>query len=301
MSYTFDVIIPTFNNLPDLIQCLEGFSKQTFKDFRVIVCIDGSTDGTNEYIDSLNYEFEILRLNHPGNENKGRAATRNLALTYLDSEYILFIDSDILPFKDLLKYHFELLSTKDCISIGEVIYKDRDKNIWSFYLQTRGKGKHKNLDVMPSYYLNTQNVALLTKHFVEVGGHDSDLTKWYGAEDTVLGYLIEKKFNIPTIFNKSAVAFSESESSLEEALKRLRGFGNINLKIIKEKYPDLNKIFKFNLMDSNAIYIKFFKFFLKDSVSNALMGMLRIFPPPIKLRIIQFLVFNSIYQGYKSK
>ncbi len=300
MSYTFDVIIPTYNNLSDLKHCLEGFSRQLFKNFRVIVCVDGSTDGTNEYLASSKYEFELLKLNHPGNENKGRAATRNLALTHLNSEYILFIDSDIMPSEDLLKSHFELLSARDCISIGEVIYKDKDKNIWSFYLQTRGKGKHKNLDVMPSYYLNTQNVALKTKHFIEVGGHDSDLTKWYGAEDTVLGYLIENKYNIPTIFNKSAVAFSESESSLDEALKRLRGFGNINLKIIKEKYPGLNSIFKYNLMDSNALHIRFFRIFLKDSISKILMRMLRFFPTPIKLTIIQFLVFNSIYQGYKS-
>ncbi len=300
MTNTFDVIIPTFNNLPDLKQCLEGFVNQSFKEFRVIICVDGSTDGTNEFLDNAIYGFEILKLNHPGNANKGRAATRNLALEYLNSKYILFIDSDIFPSEDLLKKHFELLSAKDCISIGEVIYKDSNKNIWSYYLQTRGKGKHKNLDIMPSYYLNTQNVAIKTKYFVEVGGHDSDLTKWYGAEDTVLGYLIENKYNIPTIFNQSAIAFSETESSLEEALKLLRGFGNINLKIIKEKYPGLNKIFKFNLMDSNSLYIKFFRLFLKESVSNLLLRILKFFPTPLNLWIIQFLVFNAIYQGYKS-
>ena len=113
MSYTFDVIIPTFNNLPDLKQCLEGFSKQTFKDFRVIVCVDGSTDGTNEYLDSEKFEFSLLKLTHPNGINMGRDETRNLALPEINSKFLLFIDSDIFSSENLLLKHYDLLKTHD--------------------------------------------------------------------------------------------------------------------------------------------------------------------------------------------
>lgn len=300
MPYTFDVIIPTYNNLSDLKQCLEGFSGQSFKDFRVIVCVDGSTDGTNEYLTSSKYNFEILKLNHPGNENKGRDETRNLALSTINSKFLMLIDSDIFPSNDLLLNHYELLKNKCCVSVGEVFYEDQLNNVWSYYIQTRGKRKYKNFDEIPSYYLNTQNVAFQSQFFLELGGQDSDLSKSYGGDDIVLGHRIEKKYGIPTIFNKKAVGLAKSEKSLDFALNQMHEFGRNNLKIIKRKYPDLNKIFNLNLMDSDIFYHRLFRIFLRTSISNILKKFINISPSPIKLYIIQFLVFNSIYQGYKS-
>jgi glycosyltransferase involved in cell wall biosynthesis len=44
------VITPTYNNLPELRQCLKALSQQTYTDFVAYVCVDGSTDGTLEYL-----------------------------------------------------------------------------------------------------------------------------------------------------------------------------------------------------------------------------------------------------------
>jgi glycosyltransferase involved in cell wall biosynthesis len=301
MSSTFDVVIPTMNNLAELRECLDGFRNQSFKEFRIIVCVDGSTDGTIEFLNSAKFNFEILILNHPENQNKGRDETRNLALNYLQAEFVLFIDSDILPSESLLEKHLNLLKSKDCISVGDVHINDIKENLWSYYLQTRGKRKFKNLDKIPAYYLNTQNVAFKSRYFKEIGGQDTDLSNSYGGDDTVLGHRIEKKFNIPAIFNQSAAAYSKHEKSLDIALKQMKEFGSYNLKIIKEKYPELNKIFKLNLMDSDAVYFKFLRLFLTVSISKILLILLKFSPTPLNLWIIQFLVFSYIYQGYKSK
>lgn len=300
MSNIFDVIIPTYNNLSYLKLCLEGFNRQSFKNFRVIVCVDGSKDGTIEYLESTKFEYPLIILKHLDNVNKGRDETRNLALSKINSKFLLFIDSDIFPSDDLILNHYELLKNNSCVSVGEVIYEDQLNNVWSYYLQTRGKSKYKNLDEIPSYYLNTQNVAFQSKFFLELGGQDSDLSKSYGGDDIVLGHRIEKKYGIPTIFNKKAVGFAKSEKSLDRALNQMHEFGRNNLKIIKRKYPDLNKIFNLNLMDSDIFYHRLFRIFLRTSISNILKKFINISPSPIKLYIIQFLVFNSIYQGYKS-
>ncbi len=300
MSNIFDVIIPTYNNLSYLKLCLEGFNRQSFKNFRVIVCVDGSKDGTIEYLENAKFEYPLIMLKHLNNVNKGRDETRNLALSKINSKFLLFIDSDIFPSDDLILNHYELLKNNSCVSVGEVIYEDQLNNVWSYYLQTRGKSKYKNLDEIPSYYLNTQNVAFQSKFFLELGGQDSDLSKSYGGDDIVLGHRIEKKYGIPTIFNKKAVGFAKSEKSLDRALNQMHEFGRNNLKIIKRKYPDLNKIFNLNLMDSDIFYHRLFRIFLRTSISNILKKFINISPSPIKLYIIQFLVFNSIYQGYKS-
>lgn len=301
MPFIFDIIIPTMNNLAELRDCLEGFQNQLFKEFRVICCIDGSTDGTNEFLNIAAFNYQILKLNHEDNKSKGRDETRNLALYHLNSEYVLLIDSDTIPSPELLKNHYDLLKSKDCISVGDVRINDINENVWSYYLQTRGKRKFKNLEEIPAYYLNTQNVAFRSKYFIEIGGQDTDLSNSYGGDDTVLGHRIEKRFKIPTIFNQSAVAHSKTEKSLDVALIQMKEFGTGNLKIIKEKYPELNKIFRLNIMESEAIYFKIFRMFLNESTAKLGRRILKISPSPINLWIIQFLVFNAIYQGYKSR
>lgn len=299
MSQKFDVIIPTYNNLSELKECLKGFSEQSFKDFRIIVCVDGSDDGTNEYLENSQFSFELLKLNHEGNAHKGRDETRNLSLNSITAEYILLFDSDIIPAKNLLQKHFELFKQKDCVSVGEVIYKNANENIWAYYLQTRGKGKYNDLDEIPAYYLNTQNVAFKSKYFIESGGQDLDLSKSYGGDDTVLGYRINKKFNIPTVFNKSAEGYSVLHKTLSKALEQMKEFGNVNLKIIKKKYPELDKIFNFNVMDSKTVHHLLIRLLLRKSVAQTLMKTIKIVPNRIKLLYIQFLVFYSIYCGYK--
>jgi len=299
MPQKFDVIIPTYNNLYELKDCLNGFSEQSFRNFRIIVCVDGSDDGTNEYLENSQFNFELLKLNHEGNAHKGRDETRNLSLNSISAEYILLFDSDIEPESDLLKKHFELLEQNDCVSVGEVIYKNANENVWAYYLQTRGKGKYNDLAEIPAYYLNTQNVAFKSKYFIESGGQDIDLSKSYGGDDTVLGYRINKKFNIPAVFNKSAEGYSILHKTLDKALTQMEEFGNVNLKIIKKKYPELDGIFKLNFIESKSLHHLFVRLFLRKFVAKTLLKTINIVPDRIKLLHIQFLVFYSIYCGYK--
>jgi glycosyltransferase involved in cell wall biosynthesis len=97
------VIIPTYNNLPELRQCLKALSQQTYTDFVAYVCVDGSTDGTLEYLSSQPYEF-VKVLTHPDGRNHGRNAARNLALPYLHQHrWVAFLDSDSIPLPNWLE------------------------------------------------------------------------------------------------------------------------------------------------------------------------------------------------------
>jgi glycosyltransferase involved in cell wall biosynthesis len=299
MEKMFDVIIPTWNNLNELKKCLQGFDEQTFRDFRILVCVDGSTDGTIEYLKTEKYKFEYEVLVHPENVPKGRDETRNLSLQKISAKYILTFDSDIIPIDDLLQKHFDLLNKRDCISVGEVIYENSEENVWALYLQTRGKQKYKDFSDMPAYYLNTQNAALKSEYFIKLGGQDIDLSKSYGGDDTILGYRIGRKFNIPAVFNKAAVGHSVLEKTLNEALKQMREFGAINLKIIRRKYPDFTEIFRFDRIESNRLRHRLFRLLLRKRVSSVLLISINFFPSIIKLKIVHFLVFLSIYKGYK--
>jgi glycosyltransferase involved in cell wall biosynthesis len=287
------------NNLEELKNCLQGFASQSFRDFRIFICIDGSTDGTLEYLVEAIYNYNMEVLTHPNNAHMGRNKTRNLALNKISSKYVLF-DSDIVPEDDLLKKHFDLLEEKDSISTGDILYENSKENVWALYLHTRGKNKYEDLSEMPAYYINTQNVAFKSTYFTQLDGQDPELSNNYGGDDTILGYMIGKQFNIPAVFNKTAVGFSVMDKSLAKALQQMQEFGAVNLKIIRRKYPEFKQLFRFDIIESNSLHYKLFRFFLKDSIAKFFINTINIFPSIIKIKIVHYLVFFSINKGYKT-
>lgn len=53
------VLTPTYNRKEKLVNLYESLVKQTNKNFEWIVIDDGSTDKTDEYINSLKADFHI--------------------------------------------------------------------------------------------------------------------------------------------------------------------------------------------------------------------------------------------------
>jgi glycosyltransferase involved in cell wall biosynthesis len=85
------VVIPTLDRREFLEQALETVRLQTHEPLECIVVDDGSTDGTREYLDSLDYDDlqTIYR-----DEAKGLSNARNAGIDASESEYVMFLDSD---------------------------------------------------------------------------------------------------------------------------------------------------------------------------------------------------------------
>jgi len=89
------VIIPAYNEELNLEACVTSVVTGLDSDYEILVIDDGSTDGTVDIAKRLvkqNPEVRLLR--HPGNINRGVAASRNLGLFFSIGEYISFIDAD---------------------------------------------------------------------------------------------------------------------------------------------------------------------------------------------------------------
>ena len=59
------IIIPTHNRLTMLKRAIRSVKDQTFKQYDLIVQTDGSTDGTNDYLKSIehtNFKFFVKSL-----------------------------------------------------------------------------------------------------------------------------------------------------------------------------------------------------------------------------------------------
>ncbi|HCI55958.1 MAG TPA: hypothetical protein DFI01_08555 [Bacteroidales bacterium] len=100
------VIIPSFNSSHCIENALKSVINQTFKNFEVLVCDDGSTDQTKEIVRAYQKNDPRIKLLCLA-ENQGSGAARNIGMSYAKGDYIAFLDSDDEWFPDKLKHQVE--------------------------------------------------------------------------------------------------------------------------------------------------------------------------------------------------
>lgn len=92
MSGRISAVIPVYNRSQELLRALESLRRQTFRNFDVVVCDDGSTEDIHAvvrpYRDQLALQY--VRIENSG----GPARPRNVAVAHARGEWIAFLDSD---------------------------------------------------------------------------------------------------------------------------------------------------------------------------------------------------------------
>ena len=87
------ILMAIYNSAPTLAEAIDSLYAQTYKDFKLVLCDDGSTDETftiaKEYADR--YSNIILLKNE---KNLKLAASLNRCLEFADTEYIARMDGD---------------------------------------------------------------------------------------------------------------------------------------------------------------------------------------------------------------
>ena len=87
------IIVPVYNVLPYIHQCLDSLVGQTMEDYEIILIDDGSTDGTAQVLAEYAARYpEKIILRRVDNGGQGRA--RNIAIDMARGDYLGFIDSD---------------------------------------------------------------------------------------------------------------------------------------------------------------------------------------------------------------
>src|SRR5689334_13358794 len=83
--------MPVYNGMPYLPAAVQSVLSQTWRDLRLVVVDDGSTDQSVPYLRSVNDQrLEIMLVETRG----GQGAARNIALRNCCTEYVAFADAD---------------------------------------------------------------------------------------------------------------------------------------------------------------------------------------------------------------
>lgn len=93
MRYSF--VIPVYNRPDEVDELLQSLTRQTFRDFEVVVVEDGSSVPCEQVVEKYNSKLDIHYYNKP---NSGPGQTRNYAAERSKGDFLLILDSDcILP------------------------------------------------------------------------------------------------------------------------------------------------------------------------------------------------------------
>lgn len=117
-------IVVTYNRLQDLQSCILSLQQQTYQDFDIIIVNNGSTDGTNEYLNSI--ASDKLQVLHQ--TNLGGAGGFYAGMKYgYDNNYkwLWLMDDDGIPDKNQLE---ELVKYRHISWYLNAIVLDKENN-----------------------------------------------------------------------------------------------------------------------------------------------------------------------------
>ena len=107
----FSVIIPTYNRADLLAKCLDSLVFQTYKEFEVLVCDDGSTDNTSQVVLSYSNSLEIKYFYQ--SNSGGPAGPRNSGISNAKYNWVCFLDADDYWYPDKLLYLYKAILNED--------------------------------------------------------------------------------------------------------------------------------------------------------------------------------------------
>ena len=94
------IIIPNYNGIKFLPDCITSLQKQTVGGFEILIVDNGSSDGSLEWIkQAAESDTRIRLISLP--ENKGFAGGVNEGLRATDSEYVLLLNNDTVAARSL--------------------------------------------------------------------------------------------------------------------------------------------------------------------------------------------------------
>jgi glycosyltransferase involved in cell wall biosynthesis len=182
------VVIPTYNRLPILRQCLGALEDQVLlgsnQQYEVLVVDDGSSDGTVAWIEAEAGAGKLQHVRLIIQQHGGPAEARNRGVDAARGEVIIFIDSDLVVTPTFLANHLQALQAdwrrhgnRLSFTYGAVI------NTANFDHPT--SERHKLRDQSWAYFA-TGNVAI-ERRLLERAGLFDTAFHLYGWEDLELG------------------------------------------------------------------------------------------------------------------
>ncbi len=251
MNSTTSVIIPSYNGKNKVINLLHALEKQTVTNFEVIVVIDGSTDGTADFLKQKKFSFSSFRIIEQNNQ--GRARVRNNGAYQANGKLLIFFDDDMRPephcIEAHLKHHQEI--HKSIVTGG--ILEDRricksDIQRYRAWLSETWSAAYLHNDKIPmkkdKLFLSAANFSIEKETFLKLGSFCQELTDTEDFELAMRAF----KSEVPLYYRHSALAWHDDGVTCASYIRRQRQYIASNHKL-QDLKPELYKEFKGEILN----------------------------------------------------
>ena len=189
-NYDIDIIMGIYNCEKYLAESIDSIINQTYKNWRLIMCEDGSKDSTYDIAMSYaeKYKDKIIVLKNE--KNMGLNYTLNRCLDYSDAKYIARMDGDDISELDRLeKLHTFLENNNEYSFVSSNALLFDENGIWGKTSYVEKPNKYDFLKISPFCH-----AAVLIKRdaMVSVGGYSVD-DKLLRVEDYHLWFKLYSK------------------------------------------------------------------------------------------------------------
>ena len=142
-SYKVSIIIPHWNGIETISECLESLSHTNFDSFEIIVSDNASTDGSQKWIKDNYPKVRLLE----NDQNYGYAGGCNKGAEIANGKFLLFLNNDTVQDPDWLGHLIRCIEKNDEIAaVQPKILNYFDKNIFDY---AGGSGGHMDMFCYP--------------------------------------------------------------------------------------------------------------------------------------------------------
>ncbi len=235
----YSLIVPVYNRPNEVDELLDSLTRQSFKDFEVIIVEDGSKvkceDIVKKYSDKLDIHYYYK-------ENSGPGQSRNYGAERSKGEYLIVVDSDVVVPQDYFKEVEAELNREPSDAFGgpdsaHPSFTDTQKAIsysmTSFFTTGGIRGGKKKLD---KFYPRSFNMGIRRDVYMKLGG----FSKMRFGEDIDFSIRIFKAGYKCRLFPEAWV-WHKRRTDFRKFFRQVYNSGIARINLYK-KYPESLKL-----------------------------------------------------------
>ena len=235
----YSIVIPVYNRPDEVDELLQSLTKQSFRDFEVVIVEDGSAVPCKDVVDRYQKELDVHYYTKP---NSGPGQTRNYAAERSNGEYLLILDSDCILPPGYLQAVEDELQRKPAEAFGgpdrahasfTPVQKAINYAMTSFFTTGGIRGGKKKMD---KFYPRSFNMGVRADVYQKLGG----FSKMRFGEDIDFSIRIFKAGCHCRLFPEAWV-WHKRRTDFKKFFKQVHNSGIARINLYK-KYPESLKL-----------------------------------------------------------
>lgn len=233
------VVMATFNRRHILPRAIESIFNQSLPptDYELIVVVDGSTDGTAEYLKSIQPPCSLRIIEQ---ENQGLAVALNRGIAAARGNIVFLMDDDLILNPSNFRAHLDAHAVNDSLLVHGTVYianesADTLATEWIREGVDEEIKRWENGWTWPDDANIDPNYSIPRAALLASGGYDEKF-KW--RQNTELGVRLVKS-GLRVVYEPKAICHHIYSKTPEQLLKvQIRSWGREEI-ILLRKHPDL--------------------------------------------------------------